>query len=84
MLPFRQWNRSASTRPAEDGVEMFQFQKVVQGGVSLSTVLWPNGMTGKLPLSLLADLILEKGFQQKEFYIYKVFVAFKEAADVGD
>lgn len=63
---------------------MFPFQRVVLGGVSLFTVLWPNGVTGKLPLSLLADLILEKGFQQEEFYIYKVFVVLKEAADVGD
>lgn len=63
---------------------MFPFQRVVLGGVSLITVLWPNGVTGKLPLSLLADLILEKGFQQEEFYIYKVFVVLKEAADVGD
>lgn len=31
-----------------------------------------------------AGLILEKGFQQMEFYIHKVFVVLKEAADVGD
>lgn len=37
-----------------------------------------------LPLSLLADLILEKGFQQEDVYIYNMFVVLKEAADVGD
>lgn len=84
MLLFREWTGSASTRPAKDVVEMFRSQRVVLGGVSLFDVLWPNGMTGRLPLSLLGDLILEKGFQQEDVYIYNMFVVLKEAADIGD